>query len=95
MRSSTTCPLDAASLALGVEGVDEAGAKKLFAAVDTNASGRVNYLEFLDAFQVTDRHANSDSWKHARSLICFPALRQLHSHTNKMGLYAARKKDES
>ena len=53
-----------AAIELGVEGVDSAGAKKLFAAVDTNSSGRVNYLEFLDAFQVTDTHANLDSWKH-------------------------------
>ncbi len=38
-------------------------AGKLFDAVDANGSEKVNYLEFVEAFQITDSNPNSSSWK--------------------------------
>ncbi len=41
----------------------DSDAAKLFDAVDANESGKVNYLEFVEAFQITDSNPNSSSWK--------------------------------
>mmetsp|Transcript_21966 Transcript_21966/g.35323 ORF Transcript_21966/g.35323 Transcript_21966/m.35323 type:complete len:1069 (+) Transcript_21966:254-3460(+) len=47
----------------GLPNVNAADANKLFRVVDTNDSGRVNYLEFIDAFRADDRNPRSQSWK--------------------------------
>src|SRR5690606_28788779 len=39
-------------------------AAAMFEAVDSNGSGRVNYIEFLNAFQITDSRASGrDDWR--------------------------------
>ncbi|CAK9022140.1 Serine/threonine-protein phosphatase with EF-hands 1 (PPEF-1) (DRES10) (Protein phosphatase with EF calcium-binding domain) (PPEF) [Durusdinium trenchii] len=44
--------------------MSETDAEKLFRVIDTNDSGRVNYLEFIDAFRADDRNPRAASWKH-------------------------------
>lgn len=36
---------------------------KLFQAVDANDSGKINYMEFVEAFQITDTSLASNTWK--------------------------------
>jgi len=57
----------AAEFRRGLEGIhihlSEDEARKLFAVVDSNSSGRINVVEFEEAFHVNDNDPRSDQWK--------------------------------